>query len=321
MQLSSFKIFCDLIETGSFSRAAAVNDVTQSAVSQQLSGIEGRLGVTLIERGRRQFAITPEGEIFLDASRAILDIYNHLGDRLHDLRDVVAGDVKIASIFSVGLHELPPYLKEFRKDHPDVEVKVEYRRSQQVYEEVLAGLVDFGLVAYPQRRQGLVEETFCRDRLVIICPPAHRLAGRESAPLSELKGERFISFESDLPTRRMIDRQFRDRDVGVVRAMEFDNVETVKRSVIIEEGISIVPENTVRDEVRSGMLSAVPIVEPEMWRPVSILTKRNRTRSPAQKAFIQLLRASVTDENADPVCGDGSLVAGKNGNGSEEVDS
>ncbi len=321
MQLSSFKIFCDLVETASFSRAAEANDVTQSAVSQQIRGLEDRLGVTLVERGRRHFAVTPEGEVFLDASRAILDIYNHLGDRLHELRDVVAGDVKIASIFSVGLHELPPYLKKFRAEYPDVEVQVEYRRSQQVYDEVLAGTVDLGLVAYPQRRQGLVEETFCRDRLVIICPPAHRLAGRESAPLAELKGERFISFESDQPTRRMIDRQFRERDVNVVQAMEFDNVETVKRSVIIEEGVSVVPENTVRDEVRSGMLSAVPIVEPEMWRPVSILTKRNRTRSPAQKAFITLLRATVTDDNADPVCGDGSLVAGRNGNESEEFES
>ncbi len=152
MYIDVFKVFCDLAETGSFSKAAVLNDVTQSAVSQQVRAIENKFQVVLVDRGRRNFALTNEGKAFLQASREILEVYNHLGDRLHEMRNVVAGELKIASIYSIGLHELPPHLKAFREKFPDVEVHVEYRRSQQVYSLVLDGDVDLGLVAYPSKR-------------------------------------------------------------------------------------------------------------------------------------------------------------------------
>src|SRR5579884_2257355 len=117
MYIETFKVFCDLAETGSFSKAALLNSITQSAVSQQIRALENRFCVTLVERGRRNFALTPEGAAFLNASREILDVYNHLGDRLHELRNVMAGEVRIASIYSIGLHELPPLLKTFRQKH------------------------------------------------------------------------------------------------------------------------------------------------------------------------------------------------------------
>ena len=82
MYVETFKVFSDLAETGSFSKAAALNQITQSAVSQQIRTLENRFQVTLIERGRRNFALTPEGTAFLNASREILGVYNHLGDRL-----------------------------------------------------------------------------------------------------------------------------------------------------------------------------------------------------------------------------------------------
>lgn len=290
MQLETFKIFCDLVETASFSKAASINSITQSAVSQQIRGLENRFKVTLLERGRRNFSLTPEGAEFLKASKEILDVYETLGDRLHELQNVVAGDLRVAAIFSVGLHELPPYLKEFRRQHSDVEVHIEYRRSPQVYAQVLAGEVDLGLVAYPVKRKGLQIEPFLKDKLVVICHPAHPLAVRASVRLQDLGGEKFVSFEPDVPTRKVIDRELKSQGVEVVRTMEFDNIETVKRAVEIENGISIVPENTVEAEVRGGSLVALDIVQPELWRTLGLLLKRNRSRSPALKEFIALLQ-------------------------------
>lgn len=290
MQIETFKIFCDLTETGSFSKAASINSITQSAVSQQIRALEQRYMVTLIERGRRNFALTSEGEAFLQASREILGIYDHLADRLHELRDVVAGDIKIAAIYSIGLHELPPHLKKFRQLHPDVEVHVEYRRSSEVYALVLNGEVDLGLVSYPSKRNGLQCVPFMKDRLVVICHPHHPLANRSQIRIEDLEGEKFIGFEPDLPTRKVIDRHLKEHGVSVIRTMEFDNIETVKRAVEIENGISIVPQTTVEDEVRSGTLIAIHIDHPELWRPLGILLKRNRSRSPAQREFIALVQ-------------------------------
>ncbi|MGB8168809.1 MAG: LysR family transcriptional regulator [Chthoniobacteraceae bacterium] len=290
MYIDIFKVFCDLTETGSFSKAAALNGITQSAVSQQVRAIENKFQVVLVDRGRRNFALTGEGRAFLQASREILEVYNHLGDRLHEMRNVVAGELKIASIYSVGLHELPPHLKSFREKFPEVEVHVEYRRSQQVYSLVLDGEVDLGLVAYPTKRTGLIVEIFSKDQLVLICHPSHPLAREKSIGLDRLNGEKFIAFEPDVPTRKVIDRHLRDRGVLIEHAMEFDNIETVKRAVEVESGVSIVPANTVRQEVANGLLASVAIEDPDMVRPLGVITKRNRARSPAQKEFVASLR-------------------------------
>jgi len=289
MYIETFKVFCDLAETGSFSKAASLNSITQSAVSQQIRTLETRYKVTLVERGRRSLELTPEGVIFLAAGKEILNIYNHLGDRLHELRDVVAGELRVASIYSIGLHELPPVLKSFRQEHADVEVHVAYRRSAQVYAEVIGGEADLGLVAYPTRRSGLQISVFNEDELVLICHPNHALASRRSIRLDELNGEKLISFEPDVPTRKVIDRHLREQNVQIEHSMEFDNIETVKRAVEIESGVSIVPANTVKQEVESGILASVKFEGTRMVRPLGVIGRRGRPRSPAHKAFLAAL--------------------------------
>lgn len=288
-----FKVFCDLADSTSFSKAAEVNGITQSAVSQQIRAIEQRFHVRLIERGRKNFSLTPEGRAFLEASREILGTLEGLGSRIHKLQNVVAGELRIATIFSIGLHELPPYLKTYRQAHPDVEVRVEYRRSAEVYSAVLEGRDDLGLVAYPAPRRGVRAITFWQDKLVVICAPSHALARNKRLPLSALQGEKFIAFEPDLPTRREIDRRLRSAGVRVKLALEFDNIETVKRAVEIENAISIVPVTAVRSEVESGALVAVEIDAPDMWRPLGVLTRNSARISPALREFLLLLQQNT----------------------------
>jgi DNA-binding transcriptional LysR family regulator len=296
MQIETFKIFRDLAESGSFSRAAVSNGITQSAVSQQIRALEQRFQVSLIERGRRAFALTAEGEAFLGASREIVDVYEHLDDRLKSLTNVVEGELRVGSIYSIGLHELPPYIKAFRAAQPGVEVRVVYRRSWEIYGAVLEGDVDIGLVCYPVKKKGLLILPFLNDRLVMICHPHHPLASRASITLGELEGERFIAFQPDQPTRKVIDRALREKGVHVHHAIEFDSVETVKRAVEIENGISIVPGRTVKQEVENGALAAVEITGPAMWRPLGLLLKRDRARSPAVREFLALLQQKKAGE-------------------------
>jgi DNA-binding transcriptional LysR family regulator len=294
MHIDHFKVFCDLAETQSFSKTAALNGMTQSAVSQRVRQMEQKFGATLIERGRRNFALTPEGIAMLEASRELMAIFNDLGARLHTIRNEVSGELRVASIFSIGLHELPPRLKAFQARHPDVQVRVEFRRSQQVYLEVQSGEVDLGLVAYPAKRTGLAFEIFEEDNMVLIVHPHHPLAHAGSVPLKQLNGERFISFEPDTPTRKVIDRYLRENGVNPVHVMEFDNIETVKRAVEVESGISIVPENTIRQETETGQLAAVHLEGERLTRPLGVIYQRNRPRFPALAEFIAALRNGAT---------------------------
>jgi LysR family transcriptional regulator, transcriptional activator of the cysJI operon len=290
MYIDTFKVFCDLVETGSFSKAATANGITQSAVSQQIRALEDRFHCTLVERGRRNLSLTPEGMAFHKTCRSILDIWNEFEGRLNELKNVVAGEIKVASIYSIGLHELPPRLKAFRESHPQVEVRVEYRRSPQVYEMVESGEADLGLVAYPTKNSTIIYEIFDEDFLTIICHPKHPLAAKKSVSLADLNGERFIAFEPDTPTRKIIDRALRELGVRVSHAAEFDNIETVKRAVEIESGISIVPAQTVAQEVQHGQLAAIEIESPKLTRPLGIILSRTRPRPAGLKELICALK-------------------------------
>lgn len=290
MQIETFKILIDLVETASFSAAAERNGVTQSAVSQQIKSLEEKFEVTLVERGRKHFAVTPEGELFLKAGKEILRIYEGIQEEIDLMRNSVSGSLKIATVYSIGFHELPPYVEEFRNAFPRVELEISYRRSNQVYSDVLENNADLGLVAYPKTRKGIEIEPAWNDRLVVICPPGHHLAGRKSLSLQQLDGERFISFEPDLPTRQAIDSMFLEAEVNVKEVVEFDNIETVKRGVEIEGAISIVPSESVKKEVETGTLKQIRFEERKMWRPLGILRRRNRSITPAMREMIALLR-------------------------------
>jgi LysR family transcriptional regulator, transcriptional activator of the cysJI operon len=305
MHIQSFKVFSNLAETSSFSKAAQMNGITQSAVSQQVRALERRFRVKLIERGRKNFSLTPEGRAFLQASHQVIEILGDLEGRIHNLQNLVAGELCISTIFSIGLHELPPYLKIFRQAHPQVDVRVEYRRSSEVYLSVLDGRADIGLVAYPAPRRGLEAVTFWSDRLVLICSPTHPLASRRQIPLSALQDEKFIAFEPDLPTRREIDRKLRSEGVKVKLVLEFDNIETVKRAVEIENGVSIVPEAAVRDEVEAGLLAAVEFGDPALRRPLGALIRRSARISPALREFLTLLEQTTASESDGQVRSDG----------------
>ena len=290
MHIETFKVFCDLVETASFSEAARLNGVTQSAVSQQIKGIEDRYGVTLIERGRKNFAVTPEGEVFLQAAREMVDGYQGIEAKLRQMRDVVAGPLTVATVFSIGFHELPPYLDTFRARFPEVQLTVHYRRANQVYADVLESKADLGLVAYPQERKGIEIEPVWKDRLALIAPPKHPFAKRKKMALKEIDGQRFISFEPDLPTRKAIDDLMREAGVRVKEVVEFDNIETVKRGVEIENALSIVPSESVNMEVAAGTLCRIDLEGRNLWRPLGVIRRRSKAITSPMREMVKLLK-------------------------------
>ena len=295
MHMETFQVFCDLVETTSFSEAAVRNGISQSAVSQQIRALEERFQVTLLERGRRNFSVTPEGEVFLKAAQNILQAYYSIEQDLGTMRDVVAGPLTISTVYSIGFHELPPYLETFREQFPEVDLQVHYRRSNQVYADVSENLADLGLVAYPQERKGVEIEPAWKDKLVVICPPNHPLAKRQSRDLKAIDGQRFISFEPDLPTRKAIDGMFTQAGISVKEVVEFDNIETVKRGVLIENAISIVPSESVRSEVKSGSLAQIAINGKFVWRPLGIVRRRTKAITPAMREMIRILKQKETE--------------------------
>jgi DNA-binding transcriptional LysR family regulator len=290
MQIESLKVFCDLAETESFTKAAHINHITQSAVSQQISSLERQFKALLIERSKKKFRLTREGQVLYEASKRIVQTYEALYTQLQELKDIISGTVRVATVYSIGLHSLPPYLKRYLKNYPTVNVHVEYRRANQVYEDVLGNVVDIGLIAYPQRDSKLDVVPLPEEEMVVICHPEHPLAKSKSIKLSALSGQNYVAFEPDIPTRRAVDKVLRAHGVQVVPVMEFDNVETVKRAVEINTGIAIVPAITVQQEVEKQTLAAIRVSDADLHRPIAAIYKKNKVLSTAMKQFIATLK-------------------------------
>jgi DNA-binding transcriptional LysR family regulator len=294
MTVESLKTFCDLVETGSFSRAARLNFVTQSAVSQQLRALERRYGRRLVERGdRRGPRLTEAGKLLFTEARAVVARLAALEERLRQRPDVVAGSLTVASVYSVGLHTLPAAMKTFLRAHPQVNLRLVYRRTDEVYEACLDGGADLGVVAIPRRRSQLEIVPLRSDELVVVCPPDHPLARRARVPAARLAGQRFIAFDRDIPTRRLVDRFLRAHRAAVAVTMELDNIETIKRSVEAGLGVSILPRPALENEVKAGTLAARPFAAARLTRPLGILYRRGRELPPAAHAFLEALRREL----------------------------
>lgn len=298
MQIESLKVFCDLAETESFTKAAQINQITQSAVSQQVSALERNFRALLIERSKKKFRLTREGEILYDYAKQLINTFDSLFNKLQEVRDIVGGNIRVSTIYSIGLHDLPPYLKKFLKNYPDVNVHIEYRRSNQVYEDILGNADDLGLVAYPVKDPKLEIVPLRKDKMVVICHPKHPLAKNENLTFSDLADQKFIAFEPDIPTRKAIDKALKEAGVEVDTVMEFDNIETVKRAVEIDAGISIVPQTTVLQEIAKHTLKAVELENGSLARPLAVIHKRNKVLSPAMRQFITTLKGENNNKSA-----------------------
>lgn len=295
MHIETLKVFCDLVDTQSFSLAAERNFITQSAVSQQIRSLEDRFKRRLLERvrGRREVRLTPAGEVFYRESKTVLGTYDQLQESMRGLIGTISGTVKVATVYSVGLHELPVKVRDFMSKFPSAKIDLEYSRTTRVVRDVLNGIVELGVVAFPEPRRGLTITQMQSDRLVLICPPDHEFAEREQVKSKELKGRDFVLFERDVPTRKATDKILKSYGVEVRKAAEFDNIETIKRAVEVGFGLAIVPQPSVMDEQKNKQLAVIQLAEKEWVRPVGVIYRSDRQLSIAAKKFVQLLENSA----------------------------
>ena len=299
VNLKSLKIFSDIISRRSFSRAAEDNGISQSGASQVVGQLENRLGVQLIERSKRPLVPTREGKVFFEGCRKLLAAYDALEDEVRTLHNEVAGRVRVAAIYSVGLHHMTSYLQEFRAQHPKANVRLEYLHPERVLESIENGEADLGIVSYPRSNRLVEAEPWREEAMVIVCAPSHPLAEADETPLAAIAGLPMVGFDADLVIRHEIDRVLDGHGVEVDVAMEFDNIETIKRAIEIDAGIAILPEPTVLREVAAGTLARVRIADADaarlLVRPLGIIRSRNRQLAPTAQRFLDLLRGHAAD--------------------------
>jgi DNA-binding transcriptional LysR family regulator len=293
MHLETLRLYCDVVRLRSFSRGAEQSFVSQSAASQAVQQLEGLLGVTLIDRTKRPFVVTPEGQTFYHACQGLLETWEKAKSEVAAVKERVAGTVRVAAIYSVGLHDVSRHMQRFMSLYPEARVELECLHPHKVVEAVLGGDADVGIMSYPPGDRALSVVPLRAEPMVFVCHPNHRLARRRHVAAGELNGERFVAFDQELTIRRAIDRALRQHNVRVNIAMEFDNIETIKQAITIAAGVSILPRHTVEKEVGIRALAIAALDIPDLVRPVGIIHRRQKPLTPTAARFVELLREAA----------------------------
>jgi DNA-binding transcriptional LysR family regulator len=301
MNIETLRIFCDVVQHQSFSRGAAVNDVSQSAATQSVHRVERHFGVQLVDRSKRPFVLTPEGQACYEGFREVLELYDAVEARVRSLRAEITGTVRVAAIYSVGLHDMRSSMQDFMRHYPKAKIRLEYLRPNKVIEAVLGAEADLGIVSYPAATPDLNVVSLRSEKMVLVCHPGHKLAKEKAVTAEHLRGEDFVGFDRDLSIRKEVDRYLRQRSVNINMVAEFDNIETIKQAVEIGAGVSILPEPTIREETQAGLLAAVRLIAPEPKRPIGIIHRQRKVFTPTTAKFVELL---------ERLHGDGGEAAG-----------
>ncbi len=295
MNLETAKLFCDVVELKNFSRAAEIHGISQSAVSQQIAQLEMEYNVQLVDRKKRPIELTAAGEIFLKACRDIIERYQRLNSEIVQLSRQSC-KIHLAAIFSIGMHTLQPYVKKFMGIYPDVNLSIEYQNAKDIYDRLLRGGIDIGVVALPHRDKNIEVYPFENETLLLVCAPEHPFAKEYEIDIHQLQGEKFIAFSAEVPTRRHVDTILKKYNVPVRVLMEFDNVETIKRAVEINAGISILPKPCLRSELAAGTLKAVAFTNEHFYRPTGIIIRKDKHLVKAARYLLELLRKDFESE-------------------------
>ncbi|HEV8617032.1 MAG TPA: LysR family transcriptional regulator [Methylomirabilota bacterium] len=273
---------------GSFSRAARELNLTQPAVSMQIRLLERALGLPLLERvGKRAFP-TRGGEVLLaHAGRAFRELQAGV-ERVHELRGVVAGRLRLGTSAPISIYLLPPALRRFRVRYPETELIVVTGNAPEITRAIVGNALDVGIVSLPVRDRSLSVTPFFRDELVAVAPPERAWRRRGAITAIELAREPLILFEPGATLRRVIDGWFHRAGVSPHSPMELGNTEAIKKLVEAGLGLSVTSWFAVREEARAGRLAAIAL-DPPVHRQLGVVRRRDKPKAPPLEAFLSAL--------------------------------
>lgn len=293
VHIRSLKVFYDVVRKRSFSHAAVEHGMTQSAASQSVQHLEEFLGIKLIDRTKRPFVMTAEGQKFFDGLSAVLRQFDSLVEEVRAGNNSMAGvtgHVMVASIYSMGLSYLPTLQDQFAKACPIATMNYHLAHPHEVYRMVEQGTVDFGMVSYPESTHSIVATNWRHEPMALVASPRHRLASMPQPIRPEdLSQVALVAFAQNLKIRQEIDRQLRHLGVTMRIAVELDNIDSVKHAAVVNSGVAILPKLTVQNEVEAGSLTMLTCEGLNLTRPLGIIQKRDVSMSRAARSFMELI--------------------------------
>ncbi|EPY04281.1 LysR family transcriptional regulator [Paenibacillus alvei TS-15] len=298
MNINKIETFITLSNCLSFTEAAEQLYCSQPAVSMQIQSLEEDLGVQLFDRIGKKLYLTKQGDIFKPYAEQIVNLLRSGREHLHQLEDLSAGALVFGASNFVGVYLLPSVLAWYKEQYPKIKISMKIKSSQQLIHQLESNSIEF-LVLSDQIE---VDESryqtcsFYQDRLVLIARPDHHLAQKRNCTLYDLQNETFLMKPDKSATRQFLDMKFEQAGISISNTIEISSLEGIKQGVIHGLGVAAVSELTVKQEIASGLLVAIPVDEVKFERGIQYVHYKNKHLSPAAKAFITMLDNILTEE-------------------------
>jgi DNA-binding transcriptional LysR family regulator len=296
VDIDGLQTFLAIAELGGLTRAASRLNRSQPAISRRLGLLEQDLGAPLFDRLRGQTRLTEAGRTFLPHAEAVLAALRDGREAVRDLRSGERGSVSLALVGTLADTRIVDTLRRFRRRAAEVRLELRTASSAEVTDLVRRGEVTLGLRYFSPSSPDLVTHVAGAEAMLVVAAAGHRLAARRRCSVKDLRGERWIGFppvrdERDssghLLMRQLVRAGLDDADVTPI-----DSLTAQKRLAQAGFGLALVPESSVRDELRQGLLVALDVPAMRATNPVTAIHRRNGYLSPAAKALLALLVAA-----------------------------
>jgi len=299
MDFDQLETFISVARLLSFSRAADKRFRTQPAISSQIRLLEEEVGAKLLDRSGGKVSLTASGKLFLKFSEELLESRKAMLSGIAETERVPRGEIVVGANEGTCLHILPEVFAEFKKQYPDVNISIRRSDYAKILESVIDNSVDFGIVSLPVDDTRLKVVLIHRDELVIIAPPQHPLAKKQSATVSEA-----AKFPLVVPkgghTRDALEDLFFERKLKPRYIMELDSSELLKRFVAADAGVGFIARSNVIEDVRANSLVTITISDGTIRRDLALVFRKDKSLSRAARAFIDI---AVRIKGVDAVAG------------------
>jgi DNA-binding transcriptional LysR family regulator len=300
MHIENFKVFIDIIESESFSKAAKLNNITQSAVSQKLHAMEHYFGIDLVDKTKKSLNLTAQGQKLLYHARKIVSNYSSLCNELSDIKRKVKGKLSIGTTHLIGMYIIPPYISDFLRSAKATEIQVMYLHShEKIYEAVMDEIMDVGVIENDIQCPNIEKCTFCEEELVVISTKASKFYGKKEINILDLENTAFVRFSQNSSNRNAIDKILNTNNISIRTSTEFENIDLVKCAVEANLGPAIVPISSVYVELEKQIFHCSRIKDVKMPYPLSFFHKKNKYITSAMKIFFAMLKGDINFLPAD----------------------
>jgi len=290
MDLAQLEVFLTVTRERQFSRAAEKLYRTQSAVSQSIHKLEQEIGEPLFDRSSRDGLLTDAGRVLQEYAERLLNLRSDAQEALVELRELHKGKLAIAANEFTALYLLP-VLAEFRRLHPMIKIMVQRALGSHIPDDVLRHNSELGVLTYDPQEPQLHSVVVYFDELIFVVPPRHPLAGEQQVSIRQLGAESFVAHIVSSPYREKVIEAFKRHKTPLHMDIELPTLQAIKRFVAMGNGVALVPEISVENELARGELVRIPVRELRLHRKLRLIYRKSASLSHAARAFLKVAEA------------------------------